>query len=313
MSASGRRTHHSGPASVVALPDIRLHSGGGRSVTQSKFQEQPVWLWPNLLSLDAPLIAVLWLHLFALSAGVELSWSVTLVLALTVWVIYVTDRLFDGLHADPLTYESARHRFHRAHRSSLLPLLIAALALAVWTCLKLDFRTLQGGTLLMLCVAGYFCAVHWVGSRWRFPKEPVVAIVFGIGTVFPVWIHTQRVSAAMAAAIALFILVCWLNVELIEYSEWLGTGRSQTEMPHAVTRVAGRNLLPLSAGIAIGATMLSLALPLRVEQPALLAVALSAAALGVLAHYRHRLSLNMVRALADAALLSPVVMLLFKH
>jgi hypothetical protein len=298
---------------MAALPELNLRRDGRSTVAQLKLQEQPVWLWPNLLSLDAPLIAVLWLHLFAAAEHIEFALPVSLVLALTVWMIYVADRLLDGLRAGPLSHPSARHQFHRAHPGLLFFLLIAALPLTAWISLKLDLRTLQCGILLMLCVCGYFFVVHWIDPNSRFPKEPVVAVVFGIGTFFPVWIHTRNPTSAMVVALVLCILICWLNLELIEYAEWAGNGGSYSEIPHGVTGVAGRNMFPLCAGLAIGVGLLSLTMPSHVEQPVMLAVALSAGGLGLLAHYRGRMSLNLLRVLADAALLSPAVILLFRH
>ena len=55
-----------------------------------------VWLWPNLLSLDAPVVALLWQILFArcFHARVELLPSILLVLA--VWLIYAADRTIDA-------------------------------------------------------------------------------------------------------------------------------------------------------------------------------------------------------------------------
>ena len=55
-----------------------------------------LWLWPNLLSLDAPIVALLWQILFArcFHARVETLPSVLLVLA--VWLIYAADRTLDS-------------------------------------------------------------------------------------------------------------------------------------------------------------------------------------------------------------------------
>ena len=163
----------------------------------------PLWLWPNLLSLDAPLIAVLWLHLFAISARVHISPFATLALALVVWIIYVADRLLDGLRYGPRTVPSPRHQFYRDHRKAWFSVLPGALAVTCCVCLALDARTLELGALVMLVVAGYFAIVHWVCLRFRlrFPKEAVVALVFGVGTFFPAWIYERRSTVAMAIAL----------------------------------------------------------------------------------------------------------------
>jgi hypothetical protein len=283
-----------------------------QSFSDDSLAERPVWLWPNLLSLDAPLIAVLWLHLFAASEHIGLSSSVTFILGLTVWVIYVADRLFDGLDAHQPAPQPARHLFHRAHRNILLSLLPAALALALYLCFQLDTRTLQWGVSILLVVAGYFGAVHWLGLKWAFPKEAVVALVFAIGSSFPAWIRMPRPNAAMAISFTLFTLTCWLNVVLIEYVEW-SIMEDGAGTPHASTLAAGAHLVAAGAGIAAAALAISLSLPSHVQTPVMLAIMLSAAALAALGSCWRRLSLNAVRVLADAALLTPAVILLFTH
>ncbi|NIP95898.1 MAG: hypothetical protein GWO24_21680, partial [Akkermansiaceae bacterium] len=54
---------------------------------------RPWYLWPNLLGLDAPLVAVLWCWFYAHVQGVALPGSIFLLLAGAVWSIYTTDRL----------------------------------------------------------------------------------------------------------------------------------------------------------------------------------------------------------------------------
>ena len=44
----------------------------------------PWWLWPNLLSLDAPLVAVLWQGIFAASAGVSIPFAAHVLLGIAV-------------------------------------------------------------------------------------------------------------------------------------------------------------------------------------------------------------------------------------
>ena len=54
------------------------------------------WAWLHLLSLDAPLVAVLWQLLFTKALRVHLPPVVTLVTALAIWLIYVADRILDS-------------------------------------------------------------------------------------------------------------------------------------------------------------------------------------------------------------------------
>ncbi len=255
------------------------------------------------------------MQLFAVSARVHISPFVTLALALVVWLIYVADRLLDGLRADPQTLLSARHQFYRVHRKLWFTALLAVLALTCCVCLELNARMLELGTLLMLIVAGYFAVVHWICLRWRlrFPKEAVVALVFGVGTFFPVWIYAHRSAVAMTIALLLFITICWLNTTLIEYAEWVSVHQGSSEMPHVSTLAAGRHGLEVAVGVAIVACIFAQMRTTQAVHSVLLAVSLSALSLAGLAYRWRRFSMNTVRVLADATLLTPGVVLLFLH
>ncbi len=276
-------------------------------VSEVRSSRRPLWLWPNLLSLDAPLIAVLWLQLFAVSLHVRLEPAVSLALAVVVWLIYVGDRLADGWNANPRATLTARHRFHRVHRRSFGAAMAAALSLAVWLCLRLDAATFRAGLALSLAVGSYFAAVHVL--RLRVPKEAVVALLFSVGTFFPVWIHGVEPSSAMSVLLGLFAGLCWLNVVLIEYSEWAGFGRSRSEMPHATTLFAGPRLTWIATLVAVLAGSLACFPGFRPESPVLLAIAVSAAALASLSGSRRLLSTDSIRVLADVALLTPLFVL----
>lgn len=273
----------------------------------------PLWLWPNLLSLDAPLVAVLWMQLFARLAPAPVDWTASLVLALVVWLIYGADRLLDVSRGDAAVQESSRHRFCRTHRRAFLLLLIALLGLTCGLCSTLDHRTLRYGGLLLVLVAGYFAAVHRTGSR-RFPKEAVVGVVFGLGVYLPVWAQLgTRPSAATAVCIVLFMLLCWLNAVLIEHSEWLELRHRRGQAPHALTVAAGTNLSAMGGAIATAAGLLTLLPAFHMDRLILLCLVLSTVALAALAAGRRKLPLDALRVLADATLLTPGLVLLFRR
>ena len=283
--------------------------------SQTKSSGRPLWLWPNLLSLDAPLIAVLWLNLFASSGRIRLAPAVPLVLALVVWLIYVADRLLDSLRSDQADLRSARHRFYRAHRSAFFALLVGLLGVTGWACLTLDPRTLRYGVLMMMVVAGYFAAVHSLQSkaRIRFPKEAAVGVLFGLGTYFPAWVHLHKANPGMDVSVVLFVLLCWLNAALIEYSEWLRLRRGRWQTPHASTVTVGRHLLGIGIVVALAALWMTFPAAFHVDLPLLWAIALSAVALAGLGLWWRHLAIDTVRVLADATLLTPGLVLLFLH
>lgn len=89
----------------------------------------PWWLWPNVLSLDAPLVAVLWQEALARAHHVKLLPGCDLALGLTVWLIYIVDRVVDGFQKVPGQVLSPRHAFYRDHRALVIGLVIPGLTL----------------------------------------------------------------------------------------------------------------------------------------------------------------------------------------
>lgn len=82
----------------------------------------PWWFWPNVLSLDAPIVAVAWLWIFSADWRVDaLNPAFFGVLAGMIWVIYVADRWHDSRRRDPLEL-GERHDFHRRNGRWLLGL-----------------------------------------------------------------------------------------------------------------------------------------------------------------------------------------------
>src|ERR1035437_3449758 len=83
-----------------------------------RVRESPAWLWPNLLSLDAPVVAVLWQILFARCFQVPPDALAAILLLLTVWLIYAADRTLDAWKGE---CHSPRHEFYRRRWRDLLP------------------------------------------------------------------------------------------------------------------------------------------------------------------------------------------------
>ena len=104
------------------------------SPARVKLGKVPFYLWPNLLSLDAAIVAVVWLWCFAVSNGVPIlpilkPLEMALCLGLTVWLIYMGDRLIDGWRMKDPELSTPRHRFARI---AFLPLALIWVAVAVY-------------------------------------------------------------------------------------------------------------------------------------------------------------------------------------
>jgi hypothetical protein len=272
------------------------------------------WLWPNVLSLDAPLIAVVWDLFFARCFHAHVRLVAVLTLALWVWVIYAADRVLDSLRLPASPNETPRHQFYRRYRTRVVPLIAIASIGALWLSFdQLRTRLLIYGLPLGFLMAGYFAIVH-LGSRavrdlW--PKELMVALLFGVGALLPVYANLPRRSG-LAAPFLLLVGILWINAIAIE--RW--------EADSAIDRPRHRvNLLTRWLGDHLGESslivgLLALASATRAGGEArqivvYAALALSAIALAILASQRLQFSRDALRVLADAALLTPLCFLPF--
>src|SRR2546423_12173695 len=92
-------------------------------------------IWLNLICLDAPLVAVAWLWLFARTFQIPLQVGNSVALFLTAWLIYLGDRLADSASLEPDGPQSLRQQFCRRHRRLwiIMIALIAGLdAYVIW-------------------------------------------------------------------------------------------------------------------------------------------------------------------------------------
>lgn len=293
-------TPHAGRASFAAPASIET-----RTV--------PFWLWWNLLSLDAPTVAVLWAVLFARVCSVRLSVWTGLCLALVVWLIYVLDRLLDASHPSTSSALQARHHFCFEHASFFLIPMIAATTGIVWTALRyLQSHEMWNGIKLGCIVVLYMVGIHaWSGRLAKYlPKEVVVGIFFAVGTTLPLWSRLPSFSWSMILCWVSFTLVCILNCTAIECWE---TPRDRTTL-HPSPRALIRWTDPILGRLALLLGILSLIPVLLHVQGhstrASAAVCATALFLFLIDSYRTKLSPEALRVLADAALVFPVFFVL---
>jgi len=243
------------------------------------------WLWPNLLSLDAPLVALLWQMLFARCFHTRVDPLPSILLVLAVWLIYAADRTIDSWTG---ASNLPRHDFYRKHWRTLLPLWIAAFAsglLLAWA--RLSFALFLSGLILGAAVLLYFALLH--AGVFQKTKEAAVAILFALGATLSAWPNVR--TAADVEAIALFSCLCWINCVAIDHWESPGESQWRIASAAAIVGIAAVLLLSSSRPIIGGA------------------VAASAWCFVLLDCARRRFSKDALRVLADVALLSPVFLL----
>jgi hypothetical protein len=248
------------------------------------------WLWPNLLSLDAPVVALFWQLLFVRCFHGSLGMLPAALLALAVWLIYAADRMLDAWRG---CVEQPRHQFYLRHWRAILPVWIMVLGVGGWLAWKGLPAPLFFKGALVACGTGlYLAAVHLAPGLLRRAgaKESAVAVLFGLGASLAAWPVIETTGDVLA--IALFSVLCWMNCAAID--DW----------------ERGEGLRP-SIVAAAGLVALIAACLLRNHRP-ILGGAETAGAFGLvmLDRCRRRYSPEALRVLADIVLLAPVVFLL---
>jgi hypothetical protein len=266
--------------------------------------------WWHLLSLDAPTVAALWSLSMALAVHVHLPRTAPLLLALGTWLVYVCDRILDGMGGS-ISRMQQRHYFYARWRRVFLAASVPATVLLLWMVAHSMTTTARREDIALFLVAVlYFSLIHLKGpaiERWL-PKELTVGAVFACATAVPAW---SRLAAPqrplLASIIFVFAALCWLNCVAIQ--KWEHSQDEETPT-HPSTQWAQRQFLPLCCIVAILALLAATALPLTMAL-LLIACALTAVLFFALDLLSKKLPFTtlQLRAAADAALLTPLLFL----
>lgn len=277
-------------------------------------QRKPLWLYPNLLSLDAPLVAVAWLYVFAKTWCLGYHpWEAYLTLGLGVWVIYVADRLLDvSLLGGTPEHLELRHQFHRDHRRGFSIAAVAGfvvtLALVVTKMPMTIYKHLLLGGVL---VAGFFGLAMLSSQEVHevpLTKNVLAGVTFAFGTAMMA--HLYRWEYAIfdmlsSREFVCFAVLCVLNISAIDL--WEHAARSSDLESKAADDLSLTLPLTLLGGAALLYALLD---NQQSSRPFFYAILTGAALLYILTRIRARFSGDALRVLADVALLVPVLVFL---
>lgn len=236
---------------------------------------------------------------------VHLSLIQSMLLPVGTWLLYVADRILDGLghpHGAPLR---DRHHFHARHRAFFLCAAALIGMLLAWAVLtRMNPEAFREDSWIGGLAVLYLFLVH--RYRPQLPKELAVAILFAAATAVPAWSRLNGGSGPakehLAPAIVFFALLCWINCAGIE--KWEGGH------PHPSTRWASLHLRVIVTVIAFLSLAAALLAPSRGLAAVYLAALVSSGLLFLLDARSSRLKPLHLRIAADAALLTPLALFL---
>jgi hypothetical protein len=271
----------------------------------------PIALW-HLFSLDAPTVAALWTWFIARSSHIRLPLASPAAMALAVWILYAADRLLDAARPGAADSEDleARHLFHRRHRRAFLTGIVFAAAALALLLPTLDPAAIRLYLIEGVLLIAWFVILHTMHSAHRLPKEIAVGLFFSAATFIPTIARAPALRPSLLPAAILFAAICSLNCFFIYAWEHDPSSQTPHRPAHATTRIATAHLPVLTALLATAATALAL-FGAAGTSPIAAACALAAALLFALHRNRRRLARIDLRAAADLALLTPLLLLPF--
>jgi hypothetical protein len=240
-----------------------------------------LWQWPNLLGIDAAIIAVSWFWLLSPKAA-PFPFVTATVLALSVWLTYLADRLLDVRKKMAVPPNSLRHYFAHQKQKKLWRIWYFLLLLNIIMALSLLSQTqLLRGSILLLATLGYTLAVQRY-KLCHLPKEALVGIIFTAGVIL--FLDTPPIWPVTLTLFLIFTANCTLIAE----------NEHQEVSAQALTGFHGRS--SASPFLLTGAICIAM-----VTLPLLLS---SLAPLAVLYLLREKVNNETFRTLADAFLLN---------
>ncbi|MFC4991055.1 hypothetical protein [Rubritalea tangerina] len=162
----------------------------------------PAWLLPNLLSLDAPLVAVIWMWMLARAMRVQyVETSSYILLAAAVWCVYVLDRIRDvrrGVH--PIEGEMPwRHKFHWKGRFVLSgAVLLIVVYSGYFALFEMQRVLLTVGVVGLVLVGCYFLVSLFDRSDVAYGKNLMAGMTFAFGVAAPIVVASEPLPLVLS-------------------------------------------------------------------------------------------------------------------
>ncbi|MDB6140941.1 MAG: hypothetical protein JWO94_4013 [Verrucomicrobiaceae bacterium] len=164
---------------LFAVPDLQPQP----RLESLPYPSVPWWLWVQVLSLDAPVVIVLWQAALAHTHRIHLPAAFYWGLGLVTWMVYLLDRTADAMSGRLSSPLSARHEFCLRHRKLILWAVLPAGCLAIlWTAMtQMPAGLLWQG--LAMALLGTIYLACFSARRTTFLHRALVGAAILIGLV----------------------------------------------------------------------------------------------------------------------------------
>lgn len=270
-------------------------------------------MYPNVLSLDAPVVAIVWLYVFAWMWNVNyVEPLLPIALGLVVWMVYALDRLLDLKIAQERNFP-LRHLIHQRYAKPIMVCMaMAALGLVVIALYSLQWSIVQTA-LLPLFATGLFFTISLFTpqhKRVSYSKNLLAGYAFawgvGAGLVglmgLPAPVNFLKLCSP---EMLIFGLLCVINITAVDL--WVeGTEELDDDAEEwALT-------MPLMA-LAFFSVLMMRRAGHDHQQPFYVSMLIAAALMYVVNRMRRDFSAAFLRMVADLILLIAAVFFFLMH
>lgn len=266
----------------------------------------------NLLSLDAPAVAVSWLLLLGDCFQLTVARGNIAALFLTVWLIYLVDRCVDSFSLQPDGPRSARQTFCARNRGLWLSsILFVGFVDASVVCFTLERAIVLRGIFLGSIVLAYL-TINWSCDKiWTAVpfKEAIIGFLFSTGTLLGLGSTLFVMPTAILLAGGLFALLCFANC--VNIASW-ERNLDRIQNKHSIATRFGP---ALRLGKFLAATLIAGSILLVWIDVAAwpMAACIAASSMALIALNKIRICRDERSALADLVLLTPVMFLALRR
>ena len=255
------------------------------------------------LALDAVAVALLWQHLMADYLSVPIEWPHRTIIALSVWLVYVGDRLFDIKKIPSHKLITQRHKLTLKLKPFLHPLFYILFSINV----LLAFSTLSwthltlGLIILAACIL--YTKITARAKHTLIPKEIIVGTLFTAGTFLFLVTPNSIANPHFWSSIVITLILFNSNTLLVPYWEKTidqAQGQSSIAFIYPNAYPYALCLLPLCIILSIIAFPVPYSIPFIASSLVLL----------FLHFFKTKISPETINLLSNLALITPVILVI---
>ncbi len=176
----------------------------------------------NRLSLDAPIVVLMWQEIISLDLNVVPTLNQKLVLFLAIWLAYSVDRYLECFGKRSGENLHDRHFFYFKHRNVFLfgwiIILISSLLLSI-KCFS-NFQILTGLTLVMLAILNQILTYFEPFAKGKiFSKKQRTSFLLSCACVYLPLVNGSGIVTDVLTISVFLYLLFWLNCTYISFLE----------------------------------------------------------------------------------------------